>query len=212
MQVRMSRRRALELTVAAAVGGAFLLFISLFFDWYSLSAPTQSGGRVTAGSQGISGWDAFEFTDALFVFVLVAAAWIGAQRLSGRTERGFGWLAGLSAAAVFTALVSNVPVLQILGMSDLLNSSLKGGAVVGVIGAILLGAAAVFDEFGTVIEPLPPPRPVPPEPPAAPDPPPSPAGEAPARPTRRRSTNPPRRSSGTTRRKPPPRRPKGDAE
>src|SRR5947208_1307058 len=105
MKTRMSPQSALVVVVGGAVLGSALMLISLFVDWYSISVPTSSG----TSHQSFDGWDSFEVADALFLFTFVACLWIGAQRLTGVSDRGFGWLAGICVATVFVLIVSKVP-------------------------------------------------------------------------------------------------------
>lgn len=54
-----------------AAGAAVLLFIVMFFDWYSVSVNAGQFGEISAG--GGNAWQAFDFID-IYLFIVILAA------------------------------------------------------------------------------------------------------------------------------------------
>ncbi|MSO40436.1 MAG: hypothetical protein EXQ70_00790 [Solirubrobacterales bacterium] len=75
----------------AGISGVALFVILFFFDWYSvvglnqlLDAAEQLGGPAGAGAgSGISGWDAFDFTNLFCLLALTFAVAYAGIGLSG---------------------------------------------------------------------------------------------------------------------------------
>ena len=84
-----SRLRTGELL--AGLGG-IALFAVMFLDWFGVSSlgvtqqvPTGIPGAIEAPTTGVDAWDAFEFTN--FVFLLTAVAGIGLAIISAAGRR-----------------------------------------------------------------------------------------------------------------------------
>jgi hypothetical protein len=58
---------------------AVLLFIFMFFDWFSVEV---SGGAFSASGSGGSAWDALEFIPVILVIAIIAALGVAALRLT----------------------------------------------------------------------------------------------------------------------------------
>ncbi|MEA2470046.1 MAG: hypothetical protein QOE38_1045, partial [Thermoleophilaceae bacterium] len=52
-----------------AAGSGIVLFLSLFLEWYNVSAKTA----FASASQGVSGWEALSFIDILLFLIAVIA-------------------------------------------------------------------------------------------------------------------------------------------
>jgi hypothetical protein len=63
-----------------AAGSGILLFIFMFFDWFSVSV--SGGGGLSGSVGGGSAWDALEFIPIVLVVAILAALAVAALRLS----------------------------------------------------------------------------------------------------------------------------------
>jgi hypothetical protein len=180
---------------------AILLFIFMFFDWFSVEV---SGGGVFPGGAvgGANAWDALDFIPIVLVIAILAALGVAALRLTDSAYEP-----PISANAVVTVL-GGLSVLLILfrivdtpdfGVSGLpIDVSPSLGIFLGLLAAagIAYGGYRAMQEEGTSFGdvgdrlssgsgagagPPPPssPPPPPPPPPSAGPPPPPPSGDPP---------------------------------
>jgi hypothetical protein len=66
-----------------AAGSGILLFIFMFFDWFSVSI--SGGGGFSGSAGGGSAWDALEFIPIVLVVTILVALAVAALRLSDST-------------------------------------------------------------------------------------------------------------------------------
>lgn len=177
----------------AAVGGVVLLIALFFLDWYSLEpdiAPLEIGASLLAqqpptevpGIQlpeieaDIGAWDEQGFLGTLANLVILAAgAWalVAVALKAGSTTGGGTADPGRTTAALGVAAAVMV-LLRIIFTpgDDGLDTSLKFGIFVALIGAVLIALGGLMSRNGTM---APPPRgtagePPPPPPPSEPPP------------------------------------------
>ena len=153
-----------DLATALAGGGAILLLVSLFLDWYG----PPGGGR------GASGWDSFELVDIILAALAAVVLYDIARRFSTaanwpRVDPILKLACPIALVLVVVALINAPPVFSFT------DTKLEIGIWLGLVGALLMTADALFARLGVAVvvnprnEPGPPPPPPAPPPPADPD-------------------------------------------
>jgi hypothetical protein len=132
MTFDLSRLRRGEKIAAAA---AVLLFILMFFDWYSVSV---SGGPLGGFSVGGSAWQAFDVLD-IYLFLVILAA-IGLAVLTA-TERSPAL--PVTASVIVTALAGLGTLLVLYRLIDTPVGDVPDGVDVGRTVWAFLGLIAV---------------------------------------------------------------------
>jgi hypothetical protein len=61
---------------------AILLFIFMFFDWFSVDASTSAGAFSVSGSAGGNAWDALEVIPIFLMLAIIAAVGVAVVRLT----------------------------------------------------------------------------------------------------------------------------------
>jgi hypothetical protein len=61
---------------------AILLFIFMFFDWFSVDVSTSAGGFTVSGSAGGSAWDALDVIPVFLMLAIIAAVGVAVVRLT----------------------------------------------------------------------------------------------------------------------------------
>ncbi len=163
---------------------AILLFIFMFFDWFSVDVSTGSGNLRFSASGGGSAWDALDYIPIFLMITLIAALAVVALRLADSTYEP-----PVSANAVVSVLgiASAVLILYRIVITPDAGSfpgvsvdvSPAFGIFLGLIAAIGIAyggyramqeEGASFSDFGSGGS-----APPPPPPPSAPPPPPPPS-------------------------------------
>lgn len=172
---------------------AILLFIFMFFDWFSVEVSGGSGAFSVSASEGGSAWDALEYIPIVLVITIVAALAVVALRMTdatyeppvpaGTVVTGLGIV---SALLILYRIIVTPDVGSFPGVS--VDVSPSFGIFLGLIAAagIAYGGYRSMQEegasFGDIGDRLgsggsPPPPPPPPS--AGTPPPPAPGGQAP---------------------------------
>ena len=112
---------------AIGIAAAVALIVSLFLDWYELSAD---GDSVT-----LSGWSALEFGDFLFVLIAIAVVVALFSERSSQLVLGCGALAFIF---VVLAAITNTPTVEAASISGSVDVSLQAGFFLAAGGAVLL--------------------------------------------------------------------------
>jgi hypothetical protein len=192
-----------KLSTGEKVAGvsAILLFVFMFFDWFSVEVSGGSGVFTASAVAGGSAWDALEFIPVILVIAILAALGVAALRLTDSAYEPpisanavVSVLGGLSALLILYRIVDTPGGGSIPGLSVDVSPTL--GIFLGLLAAIGIayGAYRAMQEegasFGDVSDrlaggtgsgtgssPHPPsatPPPPPPSPSATPPPPPPP--------------------------------------
>jgi hypothetical protein len=145
------------LTPPLALGGALLLLISLFLDWFSLSANDIPGADVSIG------FARPDTATLLFVIVIAVAIGVGAGRMRGLLRGQSTLLVAAGGAAFLYALVNLIKKPQLLDLaSSTLDQAKKQGALNGadvsigtdiglyiaLLGSLLLLGAGLMELLG----------------------------------------------------------------
>src|SRR4051812_47987912 len=102
---------------------AILLFIFMFFDWFSAEVSVSSGAFVGSASAGGSAWDALEVIPIFLMLAIIAAVAVAVVRL---TDADFE--PSISLNAVVTALGALAVILVLYRIID----PPGGGSIAGV--------------------------------------------------------------------------------
>lgn len=193
-----------------AAGAAVLLFILMFFDWYSVSVNAGPLGQFSVGG---SAWQVFSFIDIYLFIVILAAIALAVVTATERTPA-----LPVTGAVIVTALAALGTLLVLYRLIDTPVGDVPPGVDVGrtiwaflgfiAVGAITYGGYLSMREEGTSLSdvkaqasaagqqaraafdssappadaPSAPPPPPPSEPPVATEPPPPPPSELPSAP------------------------------
>ncbi len=136
-----------------AAGSAVLLFILMFFDWYSVSVSAGPFGNFSVGG---SAWQVFSFID-IYLFVVVLAA-IGLAVVTA-TERSPAL--PVTASVIVTALAALGTVLVLYRLIDTPVGDVPDGVDVGrtiwaflglvAVGAVTYGGYLSMRDEGTTL-------------------------------------------------------------
>ena len=131
--------------IAAAAG--VILFISLFLNWYKVSA---AGGLIKV-SASVSGWEALGFIDVLLFLIAIVAIAVAVARAMSFTPRGLPFSLGLL-LLVLGGLAVLLVLFRILSIPDEGASNVPGvdvgrsfGIFVALIGAIGVAVGGWLD-------------------------------------------------------------------
>jgi hypothetical protein len=107
MSFDLSRLRRGE---QVAAGAAVLLFILMFFDWYSVSVNAGPLGQFSVGG---SAWEAFDFIDIYLFIVILAAIGLAVVTATERTPA-----LPVTASVIVTALAALGTILVLYRLID----------------------------------------------------------------------------------------------
>ncbi len=173
---------------------AILLFVFMFFDWFTVEVSGGSGAFSVSASQGGSAWDALDYIPIVLMIAVIAALAVAALRLTDSAYEppvpGNAVVAGLGIVSVLLILyriVITPDAGSFPGIS--VDVSPAFGIFLGLIaaGGIAYGGYRAMQEEGVSFSDLsgggsPPPPPPPPSAGTPPPPPVSPAASEPAPP------------------------------
>jgi hypothetical protein len=123
-----------DLSAGLVLGGALLLFVSLFLDWFS---------------PGLSAWSAFEALDMLLAALAAAAAALALGRLDHVWPAAAGWLPWVAGAALLIVAV------QVIDPPPAaLDADREAGAWVALVAALVMagGAAMSVAQVSVVLD------------------------------------------------------------
>jgi hypothetical protein len=195
-----------KLSTGEKVAGvsAVLLFVFMFFDWFSVEVSGGSGVFTASAVAGGSAWDALEFIPIVLVVTILAAIGVAALRLTDSTfeppvsaNAVVAVLGGLSVLLILFRIVDTPGGGSVPGLS--VDVSPAVGIFLGLLAAagIAYGGYRAMQEegasFGATADRLsggagggpsagPPPPPSSPPPPPPPPPPPASGGTPPTPP------------------------------
>jgi hypothetical protein len=146
-----------KLSTGEKVAGisAVLLFIFMFFDWFSVEVSGGSGVFTASAVAGGSAWDALEFIPIVLVVTILAALGVAALRLTDSTYEPpisanavVSVLGGLSALLILYRIVETPGGASIPGLSVDVSPTL--GIFLGLLAAvgIAYGAYRAMQEEG----------------------------------------------------------------
>jgi hypothetical protein len=122
--------RGFRAPLLLSLAGAALMPISLFLDWYEVDEGATGDNAKIA----LKGWDSFESTDT--VLVLAAIAVLALVLWSPPYVARAVMIVGALATGFIVVQLVDSPV--ILGFVDRSDVSLKIGAYLGLLGAVLV--------------------------------------------------------------------------
>lgn len=126
----------MQAPLLVALAGAALMPVSLFLDWYEVS----EGATGDNAAIPLTGWDAFESTDT--VMVLAALAVLVLIVLSPPYVTRALMIVGALATGFIVVQLIDQPA--ILGFVDRADVTLKIGAYLGLLGALLVVAGGAM--------------------------------------------------------------------
>jgi len=132
MAFDLSRLRRGEKVAAAA---AVLLFILMFFDWYSVSVSAGPLGEVSVGG---SAWEAFDIIDIYLLVVVIAALGLAFFTATERSPA-----LPVTASVIVTALAALGTILVLYRLIDTPVGDVPDGVDVGRTVWAFLGLIAV---------------------------------------------------------------------
>jgi hypothetical protein len=118
-----------------AAGAAVLLFILMFFDWYSVSV---NAGPLGAFSVGGSAWQAFDFIDIYLMIVILAAIGLAVVTATERTPA-----LPVTASVIVTALAGLGTILVLYRLIDTPVGDVPDGVDVSRTVWAFLGLVAI---------------------------------------------------------------------
>lgn len=125
-----------------SLGGAIVLFISLFMTWYT--AKVSVGGLVSGIGVDANAFDAFKFTDLLLLVISLGVAavilLVASDKLGPELSQAVLPAGGLATLLVLFRLV-NMPTPDIQGV----DFGRGFGIFIGLIGAAAIVAGQVMD-------------------------------------------------------------------
>ena len=137
--------RGFRAPLLVSLVGAVLMPVSLFLDWYEVSENATGDNAKIA----LTGWDSFESTDTVMVLAALAVL-ILIVTAPPYVARALMIVGALATGFIVVQLLDQ-PV--ILGFVDSADLSLKIGAYLGLLGALLViaggAASSVRPDAGT---------------------------------------------------------------
>lgn len=118
-----------------AAGAAVLLFILMFFDWYSVSVNAGPLGKFSVGG---SAWQVFSFIDIYLLLVILAAIGLAVVTATERTPA-----LPVTMSVIVTALAALGTVLVLYRLIDTPVGDVPSGVDVGRTVWAFLGLIAV---------------------------------------------------------------------
>ncbi|HEV7772562.1 MAG TPA: hypothetical protein VGO48_04630 [Conexibacter sp.] len=118
-----------------AAGAAVLLFILMFFDWYSVSVSAGPFGNFSVGG---SAWQAFDFLDIYLFIVILAAIGLAVVTATERTPA-----LPVTGAVIVTALAALGTIMVLYRLIDTPIGDVPDGVDVGRTIWAFLGLIAI---------------------------------------------------------------------
>lgn len=118
-----------------AAGAAVVLFILMFFDWYSVSVSAGPFGNFSVGG---SAWQAFDFLDIYLFIVILAAIGLAVVTATERTPA-----LPVTGAVIVTALAALGTIMVLYRLIDTPIGDVPDGVDVGRTIWAFLGLIAV---------------------------------------------------------------------
>ncbi len=116
--------------------GAVLMPASLFLDWYEI----KEGATGDNSAISLKGWDAFESTDTVMVLAAIAAL-VLIVMAPAYVARALMFVGALATGFIAVQLIDQPAILGFVDSADL---SLKIGAYLGLLGALLVVAGGAI--------------------------------------------------------------------
>ena len=110
--------------------GAALMPVSLFLDWYEI----KEGATGDNSAILLKGWDAFESTDTVMVLAAIAVLLL-VVTAPPYVARALMFVGALAAGFIAVQLIDQPAILGFVDSADL---TLKVGAYLGLLGALLV--------------------------------------------------------------------------
>jgi uncharacterized membrane protein YhaH (DUF805 family) len=135
---------------------AVLLFIFMFFDWFSVDVSASTGGFAVSASEGGSAWQAFSVIDLILLLTVVVVVAVVVIRLSDALVEPpvslnavAAVMGGLSVVLILYRIISPPDAGSFPGVSVDVSPSI--GAFLGLIAAagIAYGSYRAMQEEGT---------------------------------------------------------------
>lgn len=139
-----------------AGASAVLLFIFMFFDWFSVEVSVSTGGFAGSASEGGSAWQAFSAIDLFLLLTVVVAVAVAIIRLSDAMVEPpvslnaiAAVLGGISVLLILYRIIDTPDVGNFPGVSVDVSPSI--GAFLGLIAAagIAYGSYRAMQEEGS---------------------------------------------------------------
>jgi hypothetical protein len=139
-----------------AAGGAVVLLVLMFLDWYAVGGTTRVGNQAIKVSVGLTAWEAFGITDILLALSALVAIGLVVFTVT-RTSPALPVAASVITTAV-GALASLLVFYRILnqpGPNEFLEVKLPAFLGLGAVLAIAVGGWRSMRDEEWAVEPLP---------------------------------------------------------